>query len=63
MRTRQLQPPSECRCQTARASERRDCENASNHDPTAKITQSIDFVQKDEILAGPFFARNVISFG
>ena len=35
------------------------CENASNHDPTAKLTQHIDFVRKDEILAGSFFARNV----
>jgi transposase len=28
-------------------------------DPTAKVTQRIDFVRKDEILAGSFFARNV----
>jgi hypothetical protein len=34
------------------------CENASNHDPTAKVIQSIDFVRKDEILTGSFFARN-----
>ncbi len=30
------------------------CENASNHDPAAKVTQRIDFVRKDEILAGSF---------
>jgi len=35
------------------------CENASNHDPTAKLIQRIDFVRKDESLAGSFFARNV----
>jgi hypothetical protein len=39
------------------------CENASNHDPTAKVTQSIDFVRKDEILPGSFFARNVTPSG
>jgi fido (protein-threonine AMPylation protein) len=33
-----------------------DCENASNHDPTAKVTQSIDFVRKDEILTVIFRA-------
>jgi hypothetical protein len=32
------------------------CENASNHGPTAQVTQHIDFVWKDEILAEPFFA-------
>jgi hypothetical protein len=35
------------------------CENASNHDPIAKVTQRIDFVRKDEILAWSFLARNV----
>ena len=30
------------------------CENASNHDPTAKLTQRIDFVRKNEISAGSF---------
>ena len=35
------------------------CENASNHDPTAKGTQPIDFVRKDKTLAGLCFARNV----
>jgi hypothetical protein len=35
------------------------CENASNHDPTAKVTQHIDFVRKDKTFAGLFFARSV----
>jgi putative SOS response-associated peptidase YedK len=39
------------------------CENASNHDPTAKVIQSIDFVRKNEILPGSFFARNVTRSG
>jgi len=32
------------------------CENASNHDPTAKLTQRIDFVRNNEISAGVIFA-------
>jgi hypothetical protein len=28
------------------------CENVSNRDPIAKVTQRIDFVRKDETLAG-----------
>jgi hypothetical protein len=35
------------------------CENASNHDPAIKVTQRFDFAWEDEILTGPFFARNV----
>jgi hypothetical protein len=30
------------------------CENAYNHDPTAKLTRRIDFVRNNEISAGSF---------
>jgi hypothetical protein len=30
------------------------CENASIHNPTAKLTQHIDFVRKNEISEGSF---------
>jgi hypothetical protein len=40
-----------------------ECENTSNHNPAAKVTQSIDSVKKDEISVGSFFARNVTPFG
>jgi hypothetical protein len=32
-----------------------DCENASIHNPAAKLTRRIDFVRKHEILARSFF--------
>jgi hypothetical protein len=30
------------------------CENASSHDPTAKLTQRMDLVRNNEISAGSF---------